>query len=96
MDFRGDEPPQDEVAAGGRWILPYVGSLFAFFRNFFDFLGILSYLVFSQRFFLILDRFFEVLGGVWEGFWEEFSVIFCDFFEKRETVWRATKHCVGA
>ena len=60
------------------------------------FLGILSHLVFSQRFFLILDRFFEVLGGVWEGFWEEFSVIFGDFFEKRETVWRATKHCVGA
>ena len=32
---------------------------------------------------MILDRFFEVLGRVWEGFWEDFSMILDDLFEKR-------------
>ena len=35
---------------------------------------------------MILDRFSEVLGRVWEGFWEDFSMILDDVFEKRVTV----------
>ena len=83
------------------------GVLEALGRPFFDlgrFLGA-SWAMFSHifapshdlnRFFSILDRFLEVLGGVWDGFGEDFSIIFGDFVEKGETAWRATKHCVGA
>ena len=52
-----------------------------FFRNKFDFLRILSYVAFLLRFFGVSARFFEVLGGSGEGFWEVFSMIFDDFFE---------------
>ena len=39
-----------------------------------------------RGFFLILDRFFEVLEGFWEGFWEDFSMILGDLFEKLDFV----------
>ena len=45
------------------------------------FLRILSHLVFLIHFFGVVARFFEVLGGSGEGFWEVFSMIFDDFFE---------------
>ena len=45
------------------------------------FLRILSYVAFLLRFFGVSARFFEVLGGSGEGFWEVFSWIFGDFFE---------------
>ena len=45
------------------------------------FLRILSYVAFLIRFFGVSARFFEVLGGSGEGFWEVFSWIFRDFLE---------------
>ena len=45
------------------------------------FLRILSYVAFLILFFCVSARFFEVLGGSGEGFWEIFSRIFGDFFE---------------
>ena len=57
---------------------------------------VLSHLAFFYRFFSILDGFFEVLGGVWDGFWDDFSMNFGDVVDTGETAWRATKHCVGA
>ena len=63
------------------WLIFRIFSqFFAFFRIFWR---ILSYLAIFGRFFMILDRFFEVLGRVWEGFWEDFSMILDDLFEKR-------------
>ena len=45
------------------------------------FLRILNYLAFLIHFFGVSARFFEVLGGSGEGFWEVFSRIFRDFLE---------------
>ena len=45
------------------------------------FLRILSYVAFLLRFLRVSARFFEVLGGSGEGFWEVFSRIFGDFLE---------------
>ena len=74
------------IGAGGRWILPYDGSLFAFFRNFFD---ILTHLKVSCNF---GDDFLRFLFDFWgfgrdfERIFGEFSVIFGDFFGKGETL----------
>ena len=64
--------------------------------HFFDFLARLKPSCVFCRFFSILDGFFEVLGGVWDGFWDDFSMNFGDVVDTGETAWRATKHCVGA
>ena len=62
----------------------HVGSFFALVAHFFEFLTHLKLsCVFATIFFAILDRFFEVLGRVWEGFGEDFWMISGDFFEKR-------------
>ena len=50
------------------------------------FLRILSYVAFLLRFFGVSARFFEVLGGSGEGFWEVFSMIFSENIEKRDLV----------
>ena len=66
-------------------LLRFCLSLGRFFRScgsFFSiFLRILSYLAFLIHFFGVSARFFEVLGGSGEGFWEVFSRIFRDFLE---------------
>ena len=69
------------MLAGPLRILPYVGSFFALVAHFFDFFTHLKSSCIFDKFFGVLARFFEVLGGSGEGFWEVFSWIFGDFFE---------------
>ena len=52
------------MPAGGRWILPYVGSFFAFVAHFFDFFS-LSY--FALTFYRLSFDFGGVSGGFWEA-----------------------------
>ena len=48
---------------------------------FFDFFTHLKSSCMFVTFFLVLARFFEVLGGSGQGFWEVLLRIFRDFFE---------------
>ena len=58
-------------------VLPYVGSFFAFVRNFFD---ILTHLKLSYIFVVIFGGFSLIFGGLGEGFGEDFGRIFNDFW----------------
>ena len=66
-------------------MLVHFSHFFAFVAPFFDFFRIfwrvLNHLAFFSQFCAILDRFLEVLGGFWEGFWEVFSMFWSSFLK---------------
>ena len=53
-----------------------LGPYFEHFSHFFAFFSlfwrILNHVGCFHAFFIVLDRFLEVLGGFWKGFWEDF------------------------
>ena len=71
-------------------MLVHFSHFFALVAHFFDFFRIfwrvLNHLAFFSQVFAILDRFFEVLGGVWDGFWEVFSMFWSSFLKNAKFV----------
>ena len=63
-----------------------LGHFFAFFHIFSVFERILSHLAFLYRFLAFFLRFWEVLGGFCDAFWEVFSMIFGTHIETRDFV----------
>ena len=73
------------------------GALVAVVFRFVDvFELILHFLDVFSRFWIDFLRFWERFGVDLKSFWEDFFMISGDFVETGETLWRATKHCVGA
>ena len=94
--MRGEEPQCHRRQPGPRTDSAHVGSFFALVAHFFDFLTHLKLACIFVTIFGVFFEFWVVLGKVLRRILEGFSTIFGNFLEKRETVWRATKHCVGA
>ena len=76
--------------------LAQVGTFFAFFRICSAFIGFphSSWLFPSICFHF--SRFFFNCSSILGRFREDISMIFDTFFETCQTVWKSTKHCVGA